>query len=148
MQVFTLLGQPPITVGILIFIYGYGVYSNEPMYISYGIFGIAAVGIATTLKLVIHRARPLNNYVKKMLIPTYSFPSGHAAGSIASYVTVAIIIYQEHVLAGSVSILIAIILSFCIGVSRIYLGAHYASDVVGGWLVGTLGILTALLYVY
>lgn len=146
MQLLTLFGQPPITIGILVLIYIYGANLNNDIYISYSIFGIVTIGLVGILKLALHRARPINEYVKKMLVQSYSFPSGHAAGSISCYFTASIIISETYPMAGIASWVFAILLGFFIGMSRIYLGAHYATDVLGGWLVGFIGILCAFAF--
>lgn len=146
MQLLTLLGQPPVTIGVLVLIYGYGVSLNSLVVTSYGTFGIVTIGVAAVLKIALHRARPKNDYVRKMLIQTYSFPSGHATGAISSFVTASIIISGMYPAASFASWTIAVILALSIGVSRIYLGAHYFSDVVGGWVIGLIGILCAFVY--
>jgi undecaprenyl-diphosphatase len=43
---------------------------------------------------------------------------------------------------------VAVISCFLIALSRVYLGAHYASDVVGGWIVGGIGLVAIILLVY
>lgn len=146
MLLFTLFGQPPFTIGILVLIYIFGANLNNGVYMSYSIFGIATIGLVGILKLALHRARPINEYVKKMLIQSYSFPSGHAAGAISCYFTASIVISEVYPVAGTASWVIAILLGIFIGLSRLYLGAHYASDVVGGWLIGFIGILCAYVF--
>jgi undecaprenyl-diphosphatase len=72
---------------------------------------------------------------------SYSFPSGHALSSAAIYLTVALLAarcrrgrwLRTLVVVGSV------LLVFVIGVTRLYLGMHYLSDVVAGW-AGGLGL--------
>ena len=70
----------------------------------------------------------------------YSFPSAHSASSVALYGVLALIAAHElhnrghrRWLAGG-----AVALCACVGLSRVYLGAHYPTDVLAGWLVGAL----------
>jgi undecaprenyl-diphosphatase len=103
--------------------------------------GLAAVmGGATILdnglKLLLHRARPAPFFG---LDPdTFSFPSGHALFSLCFYGTMAAIFASQVRNAGwRVAIWTgALALVLCIGLSRIYLGVHYPSDVMAGYLIG------------
>lgn len=62
----------------------------------------------------------------------YSFPSGHTTNSTVTYSSLAMYKKNNKVLWG-----IAIVLPFLVGVSRVMLGAHYVTDVLCGWVVGT-----------
>ena len=68
----------------------------------------------------------------------YSFPSAHSATSVAFYGVIALIV--AHELRGRVSrawaLAGAAALCTAIGVSRVYLGAHYPTDVLAGWMLG------------
>jgi undecaprenyl-diphosphatase len=75
-----------------------------------------------------------------VLVKTSSFPSGHATSSMIFYVTLAIAImsgsrWSRSTVAG------AVLLSFLIGTSRVMLGVHWPSDVIGGWSFGALWVL-------
>ena len=78
-----------------------------------------------------------------MLDPSgFSFPSGHASISVAFY-GFAIYIAMRFVRLWSTRInllMLGVLIAFLIGFSRLYLGVHYLSDVVAGYLVGTSGI--------
>ena len=102
---------------------------------------IAAVGggeaVSTVLKLFYHRPRP-DLVPHGMEVFTASFPSGHAMMSAIAYLTLAILLarvdrnrrVKAFVLALGVSV------TMLVGISRIYLGVHWPSDVVAGWCVG------------
>ncbi len=141
MEFFTLIGQPPFTVGIAAAVLGYGTALEKPHYILVGWIAIATLVLSSVLKVLLRRVRPRNLYVESMLFKTFSFPSGHAAGSIVSFGLAAAVIAMRWPEFAAVAWMIAISSSIFVGLSRVYLGAHYASDVVGGWLLGSIGLL-------
>lgn len=102
---------------------------------------VAALGAKITevfLKVVIGRARP-DGY-ELLQLDTFSFPSGHATAAMALYGFLAYVLSSTYpkyrVLIWSVSIFLILL----IGISRVYLGVHFPSDIVGGYLVGLLWI--------
>jgi membrane-associated phospholipid phosphatase len=86
------------------------------------------------LKLAFHRPRPELAFVH---LDTYSFPSGHAAGSAAIYSLLAVLVARRLGLGGRILVGVATVaLLLVIGFSRLYLGAHYLSDVLAGLSLG------------
>lgn len=88
----------------------------------------------TVLKLIFMRDRPFD----LMIISEdgYSFPSGHAMAALGFYGFIIYIIYHLN-LSKRIKYLFIILLGiliFLIGLSRIYLGVHYASDVIAGYM--------------
>ena len=109
-----------------------------------------AVGLAgalvldLSLKLAFHRPRPVPFFGP---VPsTYSFPSGHSLFSFCFYGVLAGLLVQRarsrwlRVLLGTTAALLVL----AIGFSRIYLGVHYPSDVLAGYLVGTIWVASML----
>jgi membrane-associated phospholipid phosphatase len=94
----------------------------------------------TVLKLVVHRPRP--PYAAGFLHhASWSFPSGHAMGSLIGYgmLAYAVTLLWIHRRSAQLSVvLVAALLIVAIGLSRLYLGVHYFSDVVGGYAAGVL----------
>jgi undecaprenyl-diphosphatase len=84
-------------------------------------------------------ARPRPDLVEHLVnTHTPSFPSGHAMVSAIVYLTLGSLI-MRFVASGRVRVYVlsvAILLTFLIGVSRIYLGVHWPSDVAAGWAMG------------
>lgn len=142
MQFATTVGQPVFTVGIAFFAIGLGWGgANSPLMYA-GVVALVVLVLSTIIKLLLRRSRPLTEYVTKMWMKTYSLPSGHAVGAIASYGLVGYVVSQPLVgLEALASLLFFTLLIGMIGVSRIYLGAHYATDVVAGWLLGGVALV-------
>lgn len=97
---------------------------------------LALVGIGTllltqVLKLVYGIDRPLID--ASLDATTYSFPSGHASGSLALYGLTAYVLYRKKQSKLAIFILICLVLA--VSLSRVILNVHYFSDVLGGWLV-------------
>lgn len=89
------------------------------------------------LKLVYHRPRP-SVFAWQTTAVSSSFPSGHAMSATVVYGTVAYLLVrlQKHRWARMLTLSAAILLILLICLTRLYLGVHYPSDVLGGIIVG------------
>lgn len=104
-------------------------------------------GTGFLLKYFIGRDRPLN--AELFGESTYSFPSGHSLNSFFLYGFIAFIIFRfvkinlnkKYFLSSPLFLLVILI-----GISRIYLGVHFLSDVVGGFLIGWFWLNTSLYF--
>ncbi|HLZ46201.1 MAG TPA: phosphatase PAP2 family protein [Gemmatimonadales bacterium] len=91
------------------------------------------------LKTAIHRPRPVHSAI--LSSESWSFPSGHAMGSLIGYGMLAYLVIaylptgKNHRTA---IVIAATVLVLAIGFSRLYLGVHYFSDVIGGFGAGVL----------
>jgi undecaprenyl-diphosphatase len=97
------------------------------------------------LKQIIQRPRP--GIMPLVVETSYSFPSGHAMNSTVFYLAIAFYTYH-FTRKRKLSMLVTfgvIILLLLIGFSRVYLGVHYPSDVVAGYVVGAWWLTTAIL---
>ncbi|GIP33352.1 phosphatase PAP2 family protein [Paenibacillus sp. J2TS4] len=105
---------------------------------------IAAWLSNSLLKNWIARERPVD-WERLAEADGYSFPSGNAMISLAFYGLIALMLLRSGNGWGRSAAIVVYIFIFLIGVSRIYLGVHYASDIIGGFLAGgTLLALAAL----
>jgi len=97
-------------------------------------------GIALNDLLKAAFARPRPDIVTHAVrVFTTSFPSGHASLSAITYLTIGALLAQSNS-SRKVSIYfmaLAAFLTVIVGTSRIYLGVHYPTDVLGGWCIGT-----------
>ena len=106
--------------------------------------GVASVGslvLQGTMKVFYARPRPHLDWVQQVL-SDYSFPSGHTMSAVIFYVALALILWSVFGRRiGVIALAIAATVTFGVGVSRIYLGYHYLTDVVGGLLAGIAWLL-------
>lgn len=94
--------------------------------------------IARITKITVNRIRPYilleNLNIRKIGIDNYSFPSGHTTAAFCIAVMIAITVPCFAILA--------IIIATMVGISRMYLGVHFPSDVLAGIILGCLTSLT------
>lgn len=134
----------PITIGILCVVIAFvlyrGKYYAEMLWLLINTALIA--GVANPLiKLVFMRPRPTLDHL--VTEHSYSFPSGHSNGSMLLYGTI-IFLLPQFVKQKNLCLFLQIILGlgiFLIGISRIYVGVHFPSDVLGGFCLGLSWLL-------
>ena len=114
----------------------------------YIIIGLLIAVIGSTIftfltKMIFQRARPIDIL---LLERTYSFPSGHATVTIALYGFIAYIAirFSQRFAVQVRIMMVTLLLTMMIGLSRILLNEHYLSDVLGGYLVGVLWLMVAI----
>ena len=107
------------------------------------LLGITMIGMGALdflLKLAFHRPRPVPFFGP---VPSsFSFPSGHAFGALCFYGVLAAIFATRARGKAAKSCIwaVAILLTGAIGLSRIYLGVHYPSDVIAGYCAGAVWV--------
>jgi undecaprenyl-diphosphatase len=147
-QALTRLGSASIIVGAALLIgalAGWRRHSWRPLAQLGGAYAGAAL-LNVAVKDLVARPRPpaalaIAHY------DSWSFPSGHAAQATAFWGTVALVVSLTtasriwRVLAWTMAVFVAVL----VGATRCYLGAHWASDVAGGWALGAfwLGVVVA-----
>ncbi|WP_251041095.1 phosphatase PAP2 family protein [Bacillus sp. ISL-45] len=135
-----------LTVCTIAAIIGLWVTARDKWGILFLVVGIGGGGLLTTLlKHLYERGRPSIN--PEIDAIGYSFPSGHSMGSLIFYGFIAYFIVrsiQKRAFKWLV-ILAAGFLILWIGSTRIYLGAHYPSDVLAGHLAGAIWLILTIL---
>ena len=139
--VMTQIGHP-ITVLILagLVMFGARAAGNTRLLLAAGMVP-ATLLVGSILKLLFSRLRPPGHQEIAVLVDTYSFPSGHATGSMVAYGLLALVAWhllpQPWALVAAMAC--AAIILF-VGISRVYLGVHFPSDVLAGWLLGAIAV--------
>jgi undecaprenyl-diphosphatase len=142
-RIFTALGEPTVLIAASAAVALWLGYRVRPR------FGLALLLVITTgrglsevQKYWIARPRPdLEPHL--VIVKTSSFPSGHATSSMIFYVTFAIALTTATRWARP-AVAAGVLLSLLIGLSRVMLGVHWPSDVIGGWAFGLLWVLLTI----
>jgi undecaprenyl-diphosphatase len=101
---------------------------------------LAVIGgaiVSTGLKALFDRPRPDISDLTRVF--TASFPSGHATVSAVVFLTIGVMLAEAsaNFRLKAFYLSVAIVLTLIVGVTRIYLGVHYPTDVLAGWMIGT-----------
>jgi undecaprenyl-diphosphatase len=147
MQVFSFLGSVAVVTAMCLVAVCVSLYfrhTRTAALLAITMLGVAGLDVA--LKLAFHRPRPVAFFGATP--SSYSFPSGHAFGSLCFYGILAAILAARVRGRGAKFCvwMAAVFLVGMIGFSRIYLGVHYPSDVIAGYCaavvwVGAVGFL-------
>lgn len=133
------LGDVPVLIVVAIVAAAFEFYRRHKVRAVVILGSLSSLLAFRAIKEIVRRARPVSEFVASHGLHDYSFPSGHSTGSAAVYGIIAVIIWNNsrRPAARLVSgLLIALIV--LIGLSRVYLGAHYPTDVLGGWLLALI----------
>ena len=141
MEVFSFLGSVAAVTTMCLVAVGVSLYfgrTRAAALLAITMLGVAVLDLA--LKHAFHRPRPLAFFGATP--NSYSFPSGHALGSLCFYgVLAAILAPLARGWGAKLCIWIAtVLLVGMIGLSRIYLGVHYPSDVIAGYCAGAVWV--------
>ncbi|WP_026451669.1 phosphatase PAP2 family protein [Aequorivita capsosiphonis] len=121
-------------------------YFKNWKYILQTVFVLLLSSISNVLlKRLVNRARPGVEHL--VVVETLSYPSGHAMGAMAFYGFLIYLFsrFKINVFLKFVVILLLITVIFSIGMSRIYLGVHFPSDIAGGYIAGLIWVFFCIL---
>lgn len=134
----TALGSGAVLVVVAVLVTGFLALSRHfaaALFVAVASLGGATLN--TILKTLFDRQRP-DLEMRLIEIDSLSFPSGHAMSSATIYLTLAVLLTRLVTRRREKIYLLvaALLLSFVVGLSRVYLGVHYPTDVVAGWAAG------------
>jgi undecaprenyl-diphosphatase len=134
----TALGGVTWMVGLTLGVVGYLLLDGKRHAAAFLL--VAALGglaLSSALKIGYHRPRP-DLVPHAVPVGTPSFPSGHALGSTVVYLTLGALLarVQARWRVKAYVLLWAVLLALLVGVSRVYLGVHWPTDVLAGWTGG------------
>jgi len=140
---FTTMGSAWVTIPVGLAAFGFLLWDGRKR-AAIATFVVIAVGrlLVEAQKYSIARFRP-SDEIHLVPVSTPSSPSGHSANSMIVCLTLAIIFFGRTRWRYPAAAF-AVLLSLCIGVSRVMLGVHWPTDVIGGWAFGLLWVLLAL----
>lgn len=103
---------------------------------------LGGLASSTLLKDLFHRPRP-DLVPFDVYVSGASFPSGHSMMSAVTYLTLGALLArsQERKRLKAYFLLVAMVLTFAVGVTRVYLGVHWPTDVLAGWTAGAVWAL-------
>ena len=113
--------------------------------VSLALASLGAIVAHHAVKIVYRRRRPEIALRRGKVEP--AFPSGHTADATAVLATGAWLLVREGVLPARIAIPLASALALGTGVSRVVLGWHWTTDVLGGWMTG-MGVAAECALVY
>lgn len=137
----TYIGSGVVVIGITLFVFIYFKNKKYALYMSINLIAITIIQLI--LKNIFSRNRPIDiNLIEET---GYSFPSGHSLTAMAFYGFIIYLIYNSNINKRSkrIFILLFLVLIFVTGLSRIYLGVHFFTDVLGGF---TFSIFYLIIY--
>lgn len=121
---------------------------REKYGVKFAIAALSSTALYQIMKYIFQRPRP-DLALRLIEQGGYSFPSGHSMNCLVSY---GILIYlllkycENRRLAKILSVGLGL-LTILIGFSRVYVGVHYPTDIIGGWSLG-IAVLVAMIYVF
>ena len=143
-------GFPPqtfiIPAVIVAFLYGLGLRWEA---IAALVAAVSSSAVGGLIKVMIQRPRPTANLVHVFrILNSYSFPSGHVLFYVAFFGFLFFLAFSllKHSVLRTVVLVVLGLMIVLIGMSRVYLGQHWASDVLGAYLLGSLTLVANIAF--
>jgi undecaprenyl-diphosphatase len=146
MLLFTMLGDTAVLALLVTLVAGTLLYLGRWIDALGLVLAAGGAGLVNQLlKSIFQRVRP-DLFSGPLHLTSYSFPSGHSMGSIACYGMLAFLgIRLLHGRLSKIGLgVAAALLILAIGLSRIYFGVHYPTDVIGGFLAGAIWLVISI----
>jgi membrane-associated phospholipid phosphatase len=136
--VVTTIGDVEILLPATLIIAGYLLYKKQRLNALIILFSVGGAATANfMLKLLFHRDRP--SFWHSLITETgYSFPSGHAMLSSALILSIIFIAWKTR--WRWLTVTLGMIIIALIGLSRLYMGVHYPTDIIAGWSVSLVWV--------
>lgn len=147
MWAFTLLGDTIVVFALMVVtIVLLLVWGRRRYALLVGLVVSTGVAAETLVKVLVQRPRPPAGLMLVKTPMTYAFPSGHATASVLLYGVVVFVVFLEvpGVRERLLALLAAASVLFMIGLSRVYLGVHWMTDVHAGWALGAAWLALAI----
>ncbi|MCA9599779.1 MAG: phosphatase PAP2 family protein [Myxococcales bacterium] len=136
MQVITFLGNGWSLGVVAALVAGFEFFDRHRKVALFVVTASVGAGLLNALlKLLFARPRP-DVALRLAAAGGYSFPSGHSMASAAIVTTLMLVVIARRPRLRALAIVVGSALIVAIGISRVYLGVHYASDVIAGWALG------------
>lgn len=148
----TFVGDMPVLVSLmliavfLLWRWTHGL--RAPALLLFAMAGSA--GLTAGLKALVERKRPGVTFVLGTVDTGFAFPSGHTLNSTVFFVTLAALLWAglRSYSARTALAVAAVLMSLGVGLSRVYLGYHWATDVLAGWTVAVTWLALVSLVAY
>jgi undecaprenyl-diphosphatase len=131
-----LMGALPFCAALVVAVAGWHLRRHEPRPALVWVgLGLSTYVVQVTIKAIVDRARP-QLWDRLILTGSSSFPSGHALGAATFYPMLAWSLSRFAPRFRVLWWVMGVGLAFFVGFGRLYLGVHWPSDVLAGWLIG------------
>lgn len=144
---FTALGGFPVLTLFTLVVVVFLVFAHHKMLaMIFLVATVLALFLSSGLKAALDRARP-DLVPHATQVHTASFPSGHAMHAAANYFTLGGLFAraQKRRRIRLLVVSVAALITLLVGISRVYLGVHWPTDVLGGWALGSACALATLI---
>lgn len=142
MENITFLGSTSFLLPAYLVLIGWLIFRKRTQHaIDIAVIAVTSTAMMFAMKAFFKRDRPELPIIKG--VSGYSFPSGHSLSSFIFCTVLILLVWKSHLAATGKYMLMAffLLLAFTIGLSRVVLNVHYATDVIGGFCLGIIWVI-------